>query len=368
MIEKRIDLSDFKKDTSFYGTLEGFITIKSFDLQAIRARYLASKKNNKTGSVERRKVSEGGIAYFKIENGKMTNCEVLVRCKEPRGVDFHNGQLAFSTENSVTILDGNQRKQIKDDWFSYVHTVSFSPDGSHLLVSSSGFDVIFEYNLKTMSLAQDWWAWENGFSHGKDPVTGEKVVISRAPVANAGDATRNLVIDNPKEQHLPTALRTAFINSIEYDQKDPSKWLGTFFHEGAIFSIDPKSGDNEKVLDGLTNPHGGQSHNDGILATDTRGGAVVFQEKNEKSIYDFSNIEGKPEGLENQEWIQNSKVIKDHVISIDSNRNQFVIFDRHNQILDTIDYDDNWAVQDMVVFPEANPEEIRKLINALSNE
>ena len=57
----KIDLSQFKKDHTFYGELNFLLTVKSFDLQAIRKRYLASKKNNRSGSVERRKVALGGL-------------------------------------------------------------------------------------------------------------------------------------------------------------------------------------------------------------------------------------------------------------------------------------------------------------------
>ena len=53
----KIDLSQFQKDHTFYGELNFLLTVKSFDLQAIRKRYLASKKNNRSGSVERRKSS-----------------------------------------------------------------------------------------------------------------------------------------------------------------------------------------------------------------------------------------------------------------------------------------------------------------------
>ena len=40
----KIDLSQFQKDHTFYGELNFLLTVKSFDLQAIRKRYLASKK------------------------------------------------------------------------------------------------------------------------------------------------------------------------------------------------------------------------------------------------------------------------------------------------------------------------------------
>ena len=40
----KIDISQFRRDSSFYGELNLLLTVKNFDLQAIRKRYLASKK------------------------------------------------------------------------------------------------------------------------------------------------------------------------------------------------------------------------------------------------------------------------------------------------------------------------------------
>ena len=45
MNANKIDISTFKRDHGFYGEIELLLTIKSFDLQAIRARYVASKNN-----------------------------------------------------------------------------------------------------------------------------------------------------------------------------------------------------------------------------------------------------------------------------------------------------------------------------------
>ncbi len=69
----KIDISNFEEDHSFYDELDLLITIKSFNLQAIRKRYLESRKNKsgKAGSVERREVSTGGIARVKINGSKV---------------------------------------------------------------------------------------------------------------------------------------------------------------------------------------------------------------------------------------------------------------------------------------------------------
>ena len=70
---KQVDISKFKQDSSFYGSLNLVLTVKSFDLQAIRKRYIKSRsdKIGKTGSVERRRVSMGGIVSMSIDSGKI---------------------------------------------------------------------------------------------------------------------------------------------------------------------------------------------------------------------------------------------------------------------------------------------------------
>ncbi|MGB0979815.1 MAG: hypothetical protein ACPGVV_10490, partial [Croceimicrobium sp.] len=65
MIEQVHHLKDWNRSSSFYPELELLISIKSFDLKAIRARYLAARSNlsGRGGSVERRAVSLGGISH-----------------------------------------------------------------------------------------------------------------------------------------------------------------------------------------------------------------------------------------------------------------------------------------------------------------
>ena len=95
-------------------------------MQAIRKRYLASKKNNRAGSVERRKVALGGLVSVSLKNGQSSEERVLSTLKEPRGIDFHKGQLAISSENKAYVLTDTIHT-IQNDWFSYIHTVEFSP-------------------------------------------------------------------------------------------------------------------------------------------------------------------------------------------------------------------------------------------------
>lgn len=347
MEEIRTDISTFERDSSFYGRIEMLLTVKSFDLQAIRQRYLKSRarKDNRTGSVERRAVAVGGLVHAVIENGKLIQSKVIARLKEPRGIAGQGNMLGISAENEVYILEENLRA-IKNPWFSYIHTLDFHPDGDYVLISSSGLDCIFEYDLQTMQQNYEWFAWEHGFNKGKDPETGKQITLSR----NAGDSGEDVkLIQNPQKDVLPTAMRAAFINSVVYDKKDPSKMLATFFHEGAVYSIDKTNGQAVKILEGLKNPHGGGRHGNDAFATSTGKGEVVIQNDKQRTVLDFQNLEGKPQELGEMEWLQNSHFNGNNLVTIDSNRTSFVVTNVAQQRIDLIPYDPNWAVQDMVM-------------------
>jgi hypothetical protein len=356
MKSENIDLSTFKVDHNFYKELKLLITIKSFDLQAIRERYLKNrnKKSNRTGSVNRRETATGGIAEITLKNGSLDNLDILTRLPEPRGVDCFENVAAFSSENKVHILDGEKLKTITNPWFSYIHTVDINrKDKNHLLVSSSGFDCIFEYSISEKAQTFEWFAWENGFNEGIDPETGEKIYLTRKEQEAEmyqEEGKRYLFIQNPKEQILPTAKRAAFINSVVYDPEIPQNIIGTFFHEGAVYSIDRESGKAEKVLDGLKNPHGGMKiKKNHYMGTSTTGGEIISGNLDTQKKYIFKNLQGKPDMLGDMEWIQNTKLHKGLFIAVDSNRNAILIIHPEKKLISPVSFNPNWAVQDLVI-------------------
>lgn len=352
-----IDISQFHKDDSFYPHLDLVITVKSFDLQAIRRRYIASRKNKsgKAGSVERRKVSTGGVVSLSLEKGNLINPEVLLRTKEPRGIDVQDNKLAVATEDIVYVHDGKSDYVLTHPWFSYIHTVRFSPhDPNRILVVSSGLDMLLEVDFKTKEIEFEWLAWENNWDTAHDPKSNEEIKLTRSPEMAKKYEEEGInfkLINNPRGQVLPTAMRAAFINSVAYDPNDEDILYATFFHEGAVFKLDQKTGLTEKVLGDLQNPHGGFPLATSIFATSTSSGEVVIKGNNGTiQRIDFSQLPGKAEGLGKLEWLQNSIAIDENrFLTIDSNRNQFIVFDIVAEKYDAIPYDDDWAIQDIVV-------------------
>jgi hypothetical protein len=348
---KRIDISNFKKDSSFYKQIDLILTVKSFDLQAIRKRYLESKKNKRSGSTQRREPALGGVVSLSIYKGKLFDEEVLTQLKEPRGIDFLHKKLAISSEDKVYVIT-DDLQTIENDFFSYIHTVSFSPfDKDKLMVSSSGFDCIFEYDLKNSCPVWEWFAWENGYDKGKNPQTNSDIFLTRDKYTAEQwkkEEKPYLLIDDPKTQSLPTAQRSAFINSVAYHIHKEDFILATFFHEGKMMQINRKDDSLSCIIDNMHHPHGGKRSDTISMATSTNSGEIVVIKDDEEKRYFTNNLSGKTIELDQMEWLQNSIIVDHLIITIDSNRTSFIIIDPQNERYDIIPYNLDWAIQDMV--------------------
>ncbi len=364
-----IDIATFERSSSFYPELDLILTVKSFDLSGIRKRYLNSRKKNsgRAGSVERREPGKGGLVELKIAAGRIRDLEVISRLTEPRGIDMSGGALAIAAENKIYHLSREGKTSVLEDpWFSYIHTVRFNPhDPAYLLISSSGLDLIKEYDINSGRCSYEWLAWEHGYARSRDPESGETIWLTRSPTEaerrrSRGEQVR--LLENPQNEHLPTAMRAAFINSADYSDK-PGKIIATFFHEGKVVEIDRESGRTRDLLNDLKNPHGGHVYNAQLRATSTGSGEIVLKGEREQRI-SLASLKGKPRELGDLEWIQNSISHENLIIAIDSNRTSFVIIDPASARYDLIPYDDNWAVQDLVI-GRASEAQHHKL-NALS--
>lgn len=351
-----VDISTFNKSSSFYGDINLVLTVKNFDLQAIRERYLKSKgnKSGKAGSVERREPSLGGIISLTIGDGKIHNEHIHRRTSEPRGIDLKHGLLGIATENEVHIIEHSGTSySLRNPWFSYIHTVQFHPtEEQKILISSSGFDLIREYDFKAQNMTFEWLAWEHGFNSAKDPKSGKEVLLTRdSDLAKKymGSGIDFYLVEDPEHDHLPTAKRAAFINSVTYNPNDPKKILATFFHDGAIYQINSSDSSSNQILDGLQNPHGGHISGEKLIATSTGSGEIFIRDNSALEKLSVVNLPGKPDELKELEWIQNTISLEQgYLIAIDSNRTSFIIIDPENKLYDMVPYNGNWAVQDLI--------------------
>jgi hypothetical protein len=361
-LESKYLLKEWQRDSQFYGELKLLLTIKSFDLQAIRKRYLESKKNasGKGGSVERRAVSLGGLSQVSICNGRLEADWIKEDLKEPRGLASAANKWAYSVEDQVIVYDASQKYTFTYPWFSYIHTVNFhSKKSDCLLVTSSGFDCVFEFNYKTGLLNWEWFSWEHGLDlgHSKD---GQAIHITRKEeVYNEyrGQGEAALLISDPKVDHLPTAQRAAFINTAVYD--GGSSFLATLFHEGTVRSVSIEDGKSEILLSGMKSPHGAKRlKSENILCTNTGAGEVWLLGEGHLQRFIFEGLRGKAEAMQGVEWLQNTISIDSFFITIDANRNALVVFDPTREIYDLIPFSADWAVQDLVNLREGMVEPV----------
>lgn len=359
MKHREFNIIDWERKSDFYPETEIAVSIKSFDLSAIRKRYLAAKSNasGKGGSVERRAVSYGGVARLKITKGVLENLKVIDQLKEPRGLSSGDDRIAFSLENRVIIIDQEGVHSFSDPWFSYIHTVAFHPyEKDIVLVSSSGFDALFEYHYPSGKKVWEWFAWEHGLNkaHGSD---GEDIYLSRKAVEQLKlerEGKKVLLIEDPLKDHLPTAQRAAFINTASYDSE--GNVLATLFHEGSVRKINRESGLSQVVLQGLKNPHGGFLISEGrIMATNTGKGQLWIAEEEEIQMYIGKELPGRAPEMLGADWWQNAVAWNELYLVIDSNRNALLVLDPEKKYYDLLPYDANWAVQDLIILGGAEP-------------
>jgi hypothetical protein len=100
----------------------------------------------------------------------------------------------------------------------------------------------------------------------------------------------------------------------------------------------------------MKSPHGGRNFQDIYMATSTATGELRFS--NGERI-DFTQLPGKPGELSELEWLQNSAPFSDCIITIDANRNSFVLIDTIHEQYDLVPFDANWAIQDIAEIKDA---------------
>ncbi len=157
---------------------------------------------------------------------------------EPYGVHASRNKMALATAKSVQLinLDTGEARLCHDPWLNQGHTVEFSPDGKRLLVGSSGFDAVFEFDTESGEVVWQWFAWDHGFDRSK---LGHYVVRSEARrKALAAMGHEVLLVDDPEKYPfgIPTRQKPAHLNSACYDSYGGI--LVTLFHQGAGYVID----------------------------------------------------------------------------------------------------------------------------------
>ena len=270
---------------------------------------------------------------------------------EPYGVHANRNKMALATAQSVQLInmDTGEAKLCHDPWLNQGHTVEFSPDGKKLLVGSSGFDAVFEFDTESGEVVWQWFAWDHGFDRSK---LGHYVVRSDARrEALAAKGHDVLLVDDPGKYPfgIPTRRKPAHLNSACYDSY--GRILVTLFHQGAGYVVDRNTGEAKEMISGLSNPHKlSRRKCGGYFISDTKGGKLIFLDEKYRPEYEVA-LAGTPGVVRSpqlSEFLQNTTELREDLFAcIDIHRSSLWLIDVRRRRYRSIKFPVEWSVHDV---------------------
>jgi hypothetical protein len=284
-------------------------------------------------------------------NWTLAESEWAFSALEPYAVDAWGNKMALAGANYVWLIDMDTGKvrSCRDPWLSQSHTVQFSADGKRLLVVSSGFDTVLEFDTESGEVVWQWFAWEHGYDRSK---LGHYVVRSpERSEALKAMGHEVVLVDDPRkfEFGVPTRLCPAHLNSARYDVD--GRILVSLFHQGAGIIIDKATGEVREAISGLVNPHKfARRKRGGYCISDTRRGKLIFMDKQYRCTSEIA-LAGTP-GIERSpllsEFLQNATELKDALFAcIDIHRNSLWLVDVKRRRYRGIKFPVEWSMHDV---------------------
>jgi hypothetical protein len=312
----------------------------------------------------------GIVATFSLAHDRfdwsLAEAEWAFSAIEPYGVAAGQNKMALATAKSVQLinLDTGEARLCHNPWLNQGHTVEFSPDGEKLLVGSSGFDAVFEFDTATGAVLWQWFAWDQGFDRSK---LGHYVVRSAARYkVLAAMGHKVLLVENP-EKHpfgIPTRQKPAHLNSAHYDSD--GRILVTLFHQGAGYIIDRNTGKAQEVISGLSNPHKlSRRKRGGYFISDTKVGKLIFLNEEFHRDYEISLVGtpgvSRPPDL--SEFLQNTTELREDLFAcIDIHRSSLWLIDVKRRRYRGIKFPPEWSVHDVARLGQENRFRMESLI------
>ncbi len=276
------ELATFQQDSRLGRNLRIIATVKNCFQVDKNSRQEAQRAREHPEIHGREKVRPfyyGLVAAYSLEHDRFTwnlaDAEWGFSALEPYCVDIHGNLIALCGGNYVEIvdMDSGAMRSFAHPWLRQAHSVQFSGDGRRLLVSSSGFDAIFEFDVSTGQTCWEWFAWDNGFDQSR---LGDYYVRTRERgEALAAQGHKVVVVDDPTQYELgiPTRFCPVHINGAFYDRAE--NVLMTMFQQGAAIHVDKATGKATDIASGLVNPHKFHPRRGGgYYVADTRRGEL----------------------------------------------------------------------------------------------
>ena len=270
---------------------------------------------------------------------------------EPYGVDASGNKMALATAKFVQLInmDNGESRLCHNPWLNQGHTVEFSQDGKKLLVGSSGFDAVFEFDTASGEVVWKWFAWDHGFDRSK---LGHYVVRSPARRRTLAAMGHEVVfVEDPAvyEFGIPTRQKPAHLNSASYDSH--GRILITLFHQGAAYVIDRNTGETKEVISGLSNPHKlSKRKRGGYFISDTKGGKLIFLDEKYRPEYEMviAGTPGIARSPQLTEFLQNTTELREDLFAcIDIHRSSLWLIDIKRRRYRGIKFPAEWSVHDV---------------------
>ena len=352
---------------------EIILTIKT-TLQLEKNVHQAELMRSPTPDVFGRKAARpyvlGIVASFPLAfdhfNWNLAEARWAFSSMEPYGIDAKGTKMALATASSVQIvhIDTGETITCRNPWLNQGHTVEFSPNGTRLLVASSGFDAVFEFDTANGETVWDWFAWDHGFEGSK---LGHYVVRSPIRYRELMEMGHDvLLVDDPGKYKfgLATRQKPAHLNSACYDSEDTI--LITLFHQGGGYVVDRNTGQARQVISGLLVPHKlSKQQSEGYFVSDTRRGKLILLDKTCRPIREImlAGMPGVARAPELSEFLQNTTELrKDLFACIDIHRSCLWLIDLKRRLYRGINFPKEWSVHDIVPLAAENERRIGGLI------
>src|SRR5262245_15426597 len=312
----------------------------------------------------------GIVAAFSLAHNRLdwnlTEAKWAFSSIEPYGVDAYGNRMALATAESVQLIDidTGETRLCQNPWLVQGHTVEFSPNGKRLLVGSSGFDAIFEFDTDSGDVVWQWFAWDHGFDRSK---LGHYVVRSAAKYKTHAELGREVLLVEEPEKYkfgIPTQQKPAHLNSACYDSD--GKILVTLFHQGAGYVVDRNTGEVQEVISGLLVPHKlSKRKGGGYFISDTRRGKLIFLDEKYRPRYEIAlaGAPGVARSPDLSEFLQNTTELREDLFAcIDIHRSSLWLIDVKRRRYRAIKFPVEWSVHDVASVGRKDGRQIVSLV------
>jgi hypothetical protein len=356
------------------GRREEIVVMVKTTLQIEKNQRQAERMNKPNPEVFGREAARpyllGIVAAFSLAHDRfdwsLADSKWAFSTVEPYGVDAKRNMMALATADSVRLIDMNTGvgRFFQNPWLNQAHTVEFSADGTKLLVGSSGFDAVFEFDTANGEVLWQWFAWDHGFDRSQ---LGHYVARSAARKKHFAAQGRDvLLVDDPKKYPfgVPTRHKPAHLNSACYDSD--GRILVTLFHQGAGYVVDRNTGNAREVISGLLVPHKlSRQKGGGYFISDTKRGKLILLDEKYRPTREIA-LAGTP-GVERppqlSEFLQNTTELREGLFAcIDIHRSAIWLIDVKRRKYRGIKFPVEWSVHDVASFGRKHGRQIGSLV------